>query len=625
MIKREIRLVWNKLRNSFRYSFPFGVLTGFLTFALSVIKYGQQTDDWHGTPLITKFYQGIIYQLDWVLKILYFWQIPKLFLLGILCLLIYKKWAYKLFSLWFFVLGIVVWSLFQAYSPENYFNFGILIDNPKHVNLVFIFNSLTLILLSYLSLILFFLLGKFFIKKAILRLEKIKEKERPKKLKAFTDWLSRLTRFELHPTLGIKKIEKENSFTPELSDNPLKSVEALNHIRNTTKDQTLFSLFDANKKSLLSLITESRKRTNGVAQAICLDGSWGSGKTSLVNIVKESLDKEPINPDTKEGCWIKFYPWSYNSGDELINDFFKILDNNLQTQFGEYLKSDFRQYAELITPVTESIGIPKSVSDLLKKLLFFKKENLNDIKESIRKRLEKIDGEIVIVVDDVDRLYYNEAILVFKLIRQNLDFSNILFILPFDYVRVSELITSQPGNCELYREYLGKIINYRLRLEKYSYRELESIFITYCLDGIKALEISRKTLSVFNIKKSYEDYVMERTSHLFSEQRIKQDKSAIKSALLKPFFSFYEPVFRLFIGHKYSYPAEYKEFKGELVDTITRHSSGESPNLKGLIINLFQPIKLNTAKKDLNAVIYSKLVGFCEKNGLPAYIKMIRQ
>ena len=46
-----------------------------------------------------------------------------------------------------------------------------------------------------------------------------------------------------------------------------------------------------------------------------IEGKWGSGKTSLINLVLENFESEDI-------LKIHFNPWNFSSQNELITDFF---------------------------------------------------------------------------------------------------------------------------------------------------------------------------------------------------------------------------------------------------------------------------------------------------------------
>ena len=50
-------------------------------------------------------------------------------------------------------------------------------------------------------------------------------------------------------------------------------------------------------------------------------GEWGSGKTSIINMIIEKLGE--ISDENKPSIVIRFSPWNYSSQNGLINLFFK--------------------------------------------------------------------------------------------------------------------------------------------------------------------------------------------------------------------------------------------------------------------------------------------------------------
>ena len=83
-----------------------------------------------------------------------------------------------------------------------------------------------------------------------------------------------------------------------------------------------------------------------------LYGSWGSGKTSIINMVVESL--EDSEPQAKP-IICRFNPWNYSDQNQLISQFFKQLSLALgrKDRSKEFRKASERLdlYARLIEPL----------------------------------------------------------------------------------------------------------------------------------------------------------------------------------------------------------------------------------------------------------------------------------
>ena len=60
---------------------------------------------------------------------------------------------------------------------------------------------------------------------------------------------------------------------------------------------------------------------------VAIYGKWGTGKTSIANMVLQEIDRLSKN----ETIIIKFEPWNYSDKDNLIRHFFYILENAISS------------------------------------------------------------------------------------------------------------------------------------------------------------------------------------------------------------------------------------------------------------------------------------------------------
>lgn len=210
-------------------------------------------------------------------------------------------------------------------------------------------------------------------------------------------------------------------------------------------------------------------------------GKWGSGKTSMLNLVERHI--EMFQKSKEDKSYIKFHynPWLYQSKEEMLFDFFETLitkldysgDNNLQkagkliNRYSKYLKS---------VKLSASIGLPKLFNagasfepyKILKSLgenLEGKRPTVFELKEEIDNALSNSHKKIIIFIDDIDRLDKEEIYTLFKLIKVNADFKNLVFLLCLDPEQVANAIYSRYGhNIEAGKDFLEKIINIPLEL-----------------------------------------------------------------------------------------------------------------------------------------------------------------
>ena len=178
-------------------------------------------------------------------------------------------------------------------------------------------------------------------------------------------------------------------------------------------------------KKVASLIKDFKGKESFV---IGIEGEWGSGKTSFVNLVKEELI------DNEEIVLIDFNPWNFSNQDEIIKDFFLNLSNKLEhrgIKVGKKILSYSKRLLSFGLSITSLLETKTTISSKIKELINKDKKikSLNEERLSLNKDLEKINKKIVIFIDDIDRLDAEETRLIMKLVKMTANFPNILFIL----------------------------------------------------------------------------------------------------------------------------------------------------------------------------------------------------
>lgn len=169
-------------------------------------------------------------------------------------------------------------------------------------------------------------------------------------------------------------------------------------------------------------------------------GKWGSGKSSLVNLIKNRLSE---NSDY-EIC--NFNPWYFESQRELLISFFNTIKRTLSkfNFLDKELEKYFNEFVEVMVDCIDS-GIIKDrfVFKALRVFSRHKKRKFNDIdylKKSIQKKMKDFDKTIVFFIDDLDRCLPDEILYTLKLIRLIADFPNICYVVSFDYDHIAKIL-----------------------------------------------------------------------------------------------------------------------------------------------------------------------------------------
>ena len=154
--------------------------------------------------------------------------------------------------------------------------------------------------------------------------------------------------------------------------------------------------------------------------AIGITSEWGNGKTSLLNLIERNLDKN-------RRVIVHYNPWLNSDKKSATLSFFdemsaalKAYDSSLSNDILKYAKmlidSSAGKYANLLTTCLSLDGTP----------------TLRERFEEINKAIKRTRLQIIVFIDDIDRLYDSEILEVLSLIRNSANFSNTIFIVAYD-------------------------------------------------------------------------------------------------------------------------------------------------------------------------------------------------
>jgi len=180
-----------------------------------------------------------------------------------------------------------------------------------------------------------------------------------------------------------------------------------------------------------------------------LYGTWGEGKTSVLNLLKNKLYQ---NDDV---IVFEFDPWYFSSQDALIKGFYEGLYAALNKRFFlPNIKRLFSRYHRILSAGLKLSGINIDVG--------LSQESLEDLKEEIQRWISLTGKKVVILIDDVDRLQDKDEILqIFKIVKLSGRFKNTIFVMTFD----PNIISSYLENVvSVDPSFLDKIVQSPVRL-----------------------------------------------------------------------------------------------------------------------------------------------------------------
>ena len=222
---------------------------------------------------------------------------------------------------------------------------------------------------------------------------------------------------------------------------------------------------------------------------IGLYGEWGSGKTSIINMMVERLTDVKRDKKLPAPIIVRFNPWNFSDHNDLIAQFFAQLSVDLE---GKGAGTKMRAIAPLVARYAAGLGtlalLPLGPAGPLLAALGMivqktaeavaeePRKDLAALKNDIEKSLLKQKQRIVVLIDDIDRLTGEEVRQVFKLVKAVADFPNTVYILSMERdVVAGALDHFHPGKGG---KYLEKIIQIPIDVPMPSRTSLDELMLS---------------------------------------------------------------------------------------------------------------------------------------------------
>lgn len=233
-----------------------------------------------------------------------------------------------------------------------------------------------------------------------------------------------------------------------------------------------------------TLVSPDGKLSSGVVLGIC--GEWGSGKSSLLNLLAHHLREQ------QKAVVVQFDPWLISGRDDLVNRLLQQLASELSDRsLGEKARSvgeKLFEYVEALSPVADAAvkaadmvvpgaGTVTKFAASKARAKLTRPADLHSRRRRLEEALDKVERPIVVMIDELDRLEDSEIRAMAQLVRSVADFSQISYVLAYDPKRVAEALGADAGaepEARLGRgtSYLEKIVQYQIPLPVPSKGEL---------------------------------------------------------------------------------------------------------------------------------------------------------
>jgi predicted KAP-like P-loop ATPase len=222
---------------------------------------------------------------------------------------------------------------------------------------------------------------------------------------------------------------------------------------------------------------------------IGLEGAWGSGKSSLLFLIREELGKLPKD---REPTVIDFRPWLISNRDALMTSLFGELSRQLDQvalDAGDITRISvakakeaseaLRSFVSGLSKAGSAIEVAGDASGLVPIKWIGKSikaagdwvdkkpasPQLSELKDKLARSLRELGHRFVITIDDVDRLEPAEVIEILRLVRSVVDLPNVIYLLCYDSEILAHSIEKAVG-VKSGQSYLEKIVQLTVMVPK---------------------------------------------------------------------------------------------------------------------------------------------------------------
>ena len=208
-------------------------------------------------------------------------------------------------------------------------------------------------------------------------------------------------------------------------------------------DQDLLN-FTRYVNPLVELLTNRQTET---PLTIGLFGRWGSGKTTLMQMIEKHTDRDEMG--AMRGFHVWFNPWQYQKEDNLVIPLLHTIQDRLMEYKLERLGNSISRIATVVAQVSASVLLKTatvgnlSLEDIEKRVNTYNEKHAKGISaiRTLRQDLQGVVNEItmegeagrlVIYIDDLDRCLATQIVELLEAVKLFLDLKHLVVFIAID-------------------------------------------------------------------------------------------------------------------------------------------------------------------------------------------------
>lgn len=220
---------------------------------------------------------------------------------------------------------------------------------------------------------------------------------------------------------------------------------------------------------------------------ISLTGKWGSGKTTILNIVKKQLDSESfIIIDN-------FETWKYNNEKSLLYGMFDEIIKKIGINFSTLEVKKF---------VNSCISIVSAKTDVNIGYFSLDYKIIDKIKLMIGEYLKKNNKRVVFIIDNLERTNENNILIILKTISTILNIDRFIYVLSYDENEMQDIFNNK---LHINYDYMDKVVQLPLSVPDINQEDIDEV-CTICLKNLlihyginkKDIEHYSSAINLFN-------------------------------------------------------------------------------------------------------------------------------